>query len=96
MNTNLARHMQSINDALKKAEATTWASHVHAGVRADACGTTQTGPVLSWTYDPQDPETFGSIEVVNYRGETLRKPLRDVFLYDIRPCGDRCEHAPTT
>lgn len=87
-NPNLIRHMEAVNEAITSAEKK--APHVHVGVRVDVCGTTQSGPILGWKYDERDERNFGWVEIKNYKGETVRKPLVDAALYDVRPCWDGC------
>jgi hypothetical protein len=89
-NANLDRHMADVAAALEAADAK--GQHTHAGVRVGV-GATNCGPVLAWRYDVEE-EGYGAITVVNYKGEELYKLLSDVMLEDIRPCWDRCEHAP--
>lgn len=84
-NPNLDRYMADVHMAITEAQAR--APHAHAGVRVDVCGSTQSGPVLSWEYTPEGPG-YGWAEILNFRGGTVRKPLTDVLLYDVRPCWD--------
>ena len=85
-NPNLDRHMQWVAEALTAAHART--DHAHAGVRVGV-GSSQCGPVLGWHYDPEELPGYGWIEIRNFRGETVRKPLTDVYVHDVRPCWDR-------
>lgn len=81
---NLDRHMSAVNEAVLSAQAK--GDHAHAGVSV-GIGEIQTGPILSWEYTP-DVEGYGWIEIRNYRGETVHKPLTAVCLPDVRPCWD--------
>lgn len=85
-NPNLDRHMAAVNEAITQAQAR--APHAHVGVRVDICGSTQSGPILNWEYDPEGADGYGWVEILNYKGETVRKPLTDAALYDVRPCWD--------
>jgi len=89
-NPNLDRHMAEVAAKLEAADAK--GVHTHAAVRVGV-GATQSGPVLAWRYD-SEVEGYGDITLVNYKGEELYAPLTDVMLHDIRPCWDRCKHAP--
>lgn len=84
---NLARHMAAVVAALTSAEER--GNHVHAAVQYGPCGEAYSGPVTEWDYLAEDKEGFGSLELINFRGEAVRKPLKAVGLYDIRPCWDR-------
>ena len=84
---NLVRHMADVVAALTAAEAR--GTHVHASVQYGPCGESYGGPVTEWDYVAEDTEGFGFLELVNYAGETVRKPLARVGLHDIRPCWDR-------
>lgn len=86
-NPNLVRHMQAVVAALLAAEEE--GTHAHASVQYGACGEAYSGPVTEWSYVKEDEENFGFLELVNYRGESVMKPLVRVGLHDIRPCWDR-------
>lgn len=86
-NPNLVRHMKSVVAALLAAEEK--GDHMHASVQYGACGEAYSGPVTEWSYVEEDEQDFGFLELVNFRGETVMKPLVRVGLHDIRPCWDR-------
>lgn len=90
VNPNLARHMADVVAKLTDAEQR--GKHVHASVQYGACGEAYSGPVTEWDYIQEDTEGFGFLELVNYAGETVRKPLVNVGLHDIRPCWDEGCH----
>lgn len=83
---NLLRHMADVVAALAAAEER--GNHFHASVQYGPCGEAYTGPVTEWDYVQDDEDGFGFLELINYRGETVRKPLKAVGLHDIRPCWD--------
>jgi len=87
VNPNLARHMAEVVAKLTDAEER--GNHVHASVQYGACGEAYSGPVTEWDYVAEDTEGFGFLELINYAGDTVRKPLVRVGLHDIRPCWDR-------
>lgn len=87
VNPNLARHMAAVVAALTSAEQR--GDHLHASVQYGACGEAYSGPVTAWDYIAEDTEGFGSLELINFRGETVSKPLVRVGISDIRPCWDR-------
>ncbi len=91
-NLNLVRYMLTVNEKLTAASQYTGSNHFHAGVRA-GIGITQCGPVLEWAFAPEDEEGFGHIVILNWKGETVRKPLTDTMVDDIRPCWDGCRTA---
>lgn len=91
LNPNLDRYMEDVNRRLIKAQD--MGDHAHAGVRV-GIGATQTGPVLAWEFNAEDQDDYGFIEIRNYEGTTVRKPLSDVIAYDVRACWDRCAGAP--
>ncbi|MFE2934922.1 hypothetical protein [Streptomyces sp. NPDC059278] len=94
-NPNLERFAVDALIRLEHARDKGGVTHIHAGVRVGT-GITQTGPLVNWRYDSSDPETYGHIEIINYLGEHVIKPFIDVMPEDIRPCWDRCKHAPAT
>lgn len=87
VNPNLARHLAAVVAALTTAEEK--GDHVHASVTYGACGEAYSGPVTEWDYVAQDAEDFGFLELVNYAGESVRKPFTRVGLHDIRACWDK-------
>lgn len=73
----------------------TTATHAHCGVQVDPFGSTNCGPVLSYEF-VDDGKDFGSVEIRNYAGELVRKPLVLAKLHDVRPCWDTaCDPART-
>lgn len=86
-NPNLARHLAAVVAALTAAEQQ--GDHVHASVTYGACGEAYSGPVTEWDYVAEDTEEFGFLELINYAGETVRKPFTRVGLHEVRPCWDR-------
>lgn len=84
---NLVRHMADVVAKLTDAEGK--GNHVHASLQYGPCGEAYSGPVTEWDYIQEDEEGFGFLELINFRGEPFRKPLKAVGLYDIRPCWDQ-------
>lgn len=81
--------------ALDAATLDSTATHVHCGVEVDLYGSTNCGPVLSYEF-VDDGGDFGSVEIRNYAGDLVRKPLRLAKLADVRPCWDaQCDPART-
>lgn len=84
---NLVRHMADVVAKLTSAELR--GNHMHASVQYGPCGEAYSGPVTEWDYIREDEEGFGFLELINYKGEAVRKPLVRVGLHGIRPCWDR-------
>lgn len=92
---NLERFAVDALIRLERARETRGITHIHAGVRVGV-GIVQTGPLVNWRYDSSDGGAYGHIEIINYRGERVVRPFTGVVIEDIRPCWDRCKHAPAT
>lgn len=92
---NLRTYCVQVLAALDGVQYDSTATHAHCGVQVDVFGSTNCGPVLSYEF-VDDGKDFGHVEIRNYAGDLVRKPMRLAKLHDVRPCWDTaCDPART-
>lgn len=64
------------------------ATHIRVGVTVDSSGSTNVGPMLTWSLD-LTAVGGGSVTIENYAGERLIKTLLEVSVRDINASWDR-------